>query len=119
MKNGEIKVYRHPDNVMSLCWKDKRPICMLSTWHNGESATTSRIVRGGRREEIEKPLVISDYTENMGAVDIAESLLRLLLVFKIDAEMVEEAVFLDARGELGQLFHPIQAGNSPTKSHSA
>ena len=33
--------------------------------------------------------------------------------------MVEEVVFLDARGELGQLFHPIQAVNSPTKSHSA
>ena len=69
MKNGEKKVYRHPDNVVNLCWKDKRPICMLSTWHNGESETTSRIVRGGRREEIEKPLVISDYMENMGAVD--------------------------------------------------
>ena len=66
------QVYRHPDNVMSLCWKDKRPIYMLSTWHNGESETTSQIVGGGRREEIEKPLVISDYTENMGAVDKAD-----------------------------------------------
>ena len=72
IKNGEMKVYRHPDNVMSLCWKDKRPIDMLSTWHNGESETTTRIVRGGRREEIEKPLVMSDYTENMGAVDKAD-----------------------------------------------
>ena len=72
MKNGGKKVCRHPDNVMSLCWKDKCPIYMLSTWHNDESKTTTRIVRGGRREEIEKPLVISDYTENMGAVDKAD-----------------------------------------------
>ena len=45
MKNGEKKVYRHPDNVMSLCWKDKRPIYMLSTAHNGESETTTQIVK--------------------------------------------------------------------------
>ena len=31
--------------------------------------------------------------------------------------MEEGAVFRDAGGELGQLFHAIQAGNSPTKSH--
>ena len=72
IKNGEKKVYRHPDIAMSLCWKDKRPIYTLSTWHNSESETTTRIVKRERREEIEKPLVISDYTENMGVVDKAD-----------------------------------------------
>ena len=31
-----------------------------------------RKVRGGREEEVEKPIVISDYTEHMGAVDSAD-----------------------------------------------
>ena len=31
-----------------------------------------RRVRGGRAEEVEKPIVISDYTEHIGAVDRAD-----------------------------------------------
>ena len=71
MKNGE-KVYQQPDNVMTLCWKDKRPILMLSTWRNGESETITRTVRGGRHKEVDKPVVINDYTAHMGAVDQAD-----------------------------------------------
>ena len=44
---------------------------MLSTWHNGESETITRTVRGGRHEEVDKPVVINDYTERMGPVDQA------------------------------------------------
>ena len=72
LKNHEKKVFRHPDNLMTLCWKNKRLIFMLSTWHNCESKTSVRRVRGGREEEVEKPIVISDYTEHMGAVDRAD-----------------------------------------------
>ena len=41
---------------------------MLSTWHNGESETITRTVRGGRHEEVDKPIVINDYTAHMGTV---------------------------------------------------
>ena len=70
MKNSE-KVYQHLDNVMTLCWKDKRAIFMLSTWHSGKSETITRTVRG-RHEEVDKPVVINDYTAHMGAVDQAD-----------------------------------------------
>ena len=45
---------------------------MLSTWHNGESETITRTVRGGRHDEVDKPVVINNYTANMGAVDQAD-----------------------------------------------
>ena len=122
MKNGEKKVYRHPDNVMSLCWKDKRPIYTLSTWHNGESETTARIIRGGRREEIEKPLVISDYSENMGAIDKANHYCdsyslsrktlrwwRTLFFWTLEVSLVNSFILYSQ-----YRLH----GNSRTKSHS-
>ena len=37
LKNHEIKVYRHQDEVMTLAWQDKRLILMLSTWHNADT----------------------------------------------------------------------------------
>ena len=45
---------------------------MLSTWHYSESETITRTVRGGRHEEVDKPVVINDYTEHMGPVDKAD-----------------------------------------------
>ena len=45
---------------------------MLSSWHICESETCVRRVRVGREEEVEKPIVISDYMEHMGAVDRAD-----------------------------------------------
>ena len=45
---------------------------MLSTWHNGESEIIAWTVRGGRHEEVDKPVVINDYTAHMGAVDQAD-----------------------------------------------
>ena len=68
LRNDEMKVYRHPVNVLTLACQDKRLVLMLSTWHNGDMAPHWRWVKG-RREAVEKPVVISDYTEHMGAVD--------------------------------------------------
>ena len=52
----------------TLAWQDKRLTLMLSTWHNADTAPHKRWVKG-RQEEVEKPVVISDYTDYMGAVD--------------------------------------------------
>ena len=68
LRNLEMKVYRHSDNVMALGWQDRRLILMLSTWHNGDTAPHHRW-RKGNQEDVEKPVVISDYTAHMGAVD--------------------------------------------------
>ena len=70
LKNHETKVYRHSSKMlMALGWHDKRIVLMLSTWHNADVKSISRVIRGGHQEEVEKPLVICDYTEHMGVVD--------------------------------------------------
>ena len=71
LKNHEIKVYRHQDEVMTLAWQDKRLILMLSTWHNADTTIRKRWING---EEIEviKPTVVCDYTSKMGGVDRAD-----------------------------------------------
>lgn len=68
LKNLQLKAYRHPENILTLGWQDRRLILMLSTWHNVDTAPHSRW-RNGRQEDVEKPDVIRDYTANMGAVD--------------------------------------------------
>ena len=39
LRNLDMKVYQHSENVMALDWQDGRLILMLSTWHNGDTAT--------------------------------------------------------------------------------
>ena len=55
--------------LMALGWHDKRAVHMLSMWHNADVKTISQVVRGGQQEDVEKPMVICDYTEYVGAVD--------------------------------------------------
>lgn len=52
LKNHEKNVFRHPDDLMILCWKDKRLISILSTWNNCESETCVHRARGRREEEV-------------------------------------------------------------------
>ena len=68
LRNHDLKVYRHEDDMMSLAWQDRQLIVMLSTWHNANTSPHHRWVKG-REEDVEKPVVISDYTFYMGAVD--------------------------------------------------
>ena len=53
------------DGILSLKWKGKRDVVMLSTYHDSTMVTKSRRAEGGV-EDIEKPL---DYNVNMGGVD--------------------------------------------------
>nr|CAB3255292.1 intraflagellar transport protein 140 homolog [Phallusia mammillata] len=57
--------------MMALGWQDKRMILMLSTYHNADTELHSRYTMD-RREEIQKPVVVCDYTSHMGAVDRAD-----------------------------------------------
>ena len=70
LKSEDVKAYRHPSNMlMAIVWQDKRIITMRSTWHNVGTTTILRAVRGGQQEDIEKPVVVCDYTEHMWAID--------------------------------------------------
>ena len=59
------------DGILSLKWRDKRDVTMLSTYHDDSMVTKnrrSRTAQGGV-EDILKPKVVEDYNKNMGGVD--------------------------------------------------
>ena len=59
------------DGILSLKWKDKRDVLLLSTFHDdtmlGKSRQSRRAVGGV--EQISKPRVVEDYNQFMGGVD--------------------------------------------------
>ena len=59
------------DGILSLKWKDKRDVLMLSTYHDDTMVQKSRRSRAaeGGVEVIAKPRVVEDYNTNMGGVD--------------------------------------------------
>jgi len=70
-RKGDILVMRHDDTVVTA-WKDKRPVLVLSTYHRAQVETLTRKKTGGGDEEIQKLVVIMDYTAKMGGVDRAD-----------------------------------------------
>lgn len=57
-------------DLMALKWMDKREVSILSTFHCNE-LTTVRTYRGNKQ----KPVAVVTYTQNKGAVDLADQLL--------------------------------------------
>lgn len=72
MKKGEVTAYRRGNSYMALAWRDKRQVTMLSSAHNASTKEVTRKIAGGKTLTLKKPVVICDYTENMGAVDRAD-----------------------------------------------
>ena len=70
LKKGEVASSRD-DGILSLKWKDKRDVLMLSTYHDCSMVQKSRRSRAaeGGIEVIAKPRVVDDYNMNMGGVD--------------------------------------------------
>ncbi|KAM7315674.1 piggyBac transposable element-derived protein 4-like [Ixodes scapularis] len=72
MKKGDVAAYRKGDSYMALAWQDKRQVTMLSSAHNPSTKPVTRTQAHGQAVTLDKPVVICDYTENMGAVDRAD-----------------------------------------------
>ena len=70
LKKGEV-TSSEDDGILSLKWKDKREVIMLSTYHDASMVSKSRRSRAaeGGVEDIEKPRVVEDYNLHMGGVD--------------------------------------------------
>ena len=73
LTRGQVRS-RRDDGVLALKWRDKRDVLMLSTYHNSSMVVKSRRSRAaeGGVEDIEKPLVVEDYNQHMGGVDLSE-----------------------------------------------
>ena len=70
LRRGEV-ASSVDDSILSLKWKDKRDVMMLSTYHTTSMVTKTRRSRAaeGGVEDIQKPQVVEDYNQNMGGVD--------------------------------------------------
>jgi hypothetical protein len=70
LQKGEV-ASSFDDGILSLKWRDKRDVFMLSTYHDTSTVLKSRRSRrvDGGVEEIEKPKVVEDYNLTMGGVD--------------------------------------------------
>lgn len=53
--------------IMTMKWKDKKDICLLSTVHNSQIIDTNKTGRDGHA--VRKPKVVLDYNDTMGGVD--------------------------------------------------
>ena len=69
LKKGEV-LSSVDDGVLSLAWRDKRDVLMLSTYHDDSMVGRSRRSRTaeGGLENIQKPLVVDEYNKFMGGV---------------------------------------------------
>ena len=74
IQKGEV-ISSRDDSILSLLWRDKREVLMLSTYHDDSMVGRSRRSRRvtGGVEEIEKPCVVDEYNKYMGGVDKSKS----------------------------------------------
>lgn len=62
------------ENLLCVKWKDRRDVMMLSTFHEDRIVTLDK-VDFKTKEPIQKPAVVVDYNENMGAIDRSDMML--------------------------------------------
>ncbi|UYV84414.1 hypothetical protein LAZ67_X002054 [Cordylochernes scorpioides] len=89
IKKPKTLAYRK-NNILLLSWKDKRIVTICSSWHDSSVETIERHTKQGL-EQIKKTIIVSDYTQNMGGVDIADQF-HLFFSKKI-FEVVEKIIF--------------------------
>ena len=79
LQRGDV-ISSTDDGILSLKWKDKLDVTMLSTYHDDSMVTKNRRSRAaqGGVEDILKPKVVKDYNKNMGGVDKSKWLLQFL-----------------------------------------
>lgn len=51
-------------------WRDKRIVTVISNVTEAYTLSRSRIIKGGKTENFEIPLMIEDYRKHMGGVDL-------------------------------------------------
>ena len=60
--------------MMCLKWKNKREVCMLSTFHD-DSVTSKKRRTKHSGDGIKKPKVVEDYNQYMGGIDKSDQLI--------------------------------------------
>lgn len=74
LRRGEHR-FRQDNNLVAVCWKDKKPVTMLSTLCSPDDiVTVDRRKKDGTIETVNCPLSIKLYNQYMGGVDKGDQL---------------------------------------------
>ena len=71
LRQGEV-IFRRKENMLGLKWHDKRDVHLLSTIHR----PFWKNVRGYRDRVVAKPMMVVDYVNYMGGVDLSDQLVQ-------------------------------------------
>ncbi|KAK6470125.1 piggyBac transposable element-derived protein 4-like [Huso huso] len=80
-KCGDMRWHRMEEgNILAMQWKDSRTVTVLSTLHRATDAVTiQRHVKENGKwtvKDVQQPLAIHDYNQNMGGVDKSDQLIE-------------------------------------------
>ena len=73
LKKGDVLAKRK-GRMLAIRWKDKRDVCMLSTYHQGVMMDSGKKDQQGNA--VQKPDVVLEYNNVMGAVDKVDQMLE-------------------------------------------
>ena len=76
-EGGEVRWYRDNDDLLTLQWKDKKVVTMLSSYHSEEKYNYVQRQVKNKEEKWEKttvprPEVVKDYYAHMGGVNLSD-----------------------------------------------
>jgi hypothetical protein len=91
MGKGETKVYSH--KMMALQWIDRKPVTILSTYHDDVGMTNTGKINRKTNIPIIKPKVVIDYNNSMNAVDKQDHQLSSFPVMRKYAKGYEKKYF--------------------------
>ena len=77
LARGDI-VYLSKNNLQAMVWQDRRPIHVLSTYHDPQDVRqTDRRNKDGTVIEVNIPAIVTDYDKYMGGCDKNDQMTRL------------------------------------------
>ena len=94
MRKGEVKE-GDITGVKIIQWMDKRPVTLLTTFHDSSSLQTTRRTRHAenRQEIITKPAAIAEYNQFMGGVDKSDQFLSYYTLHHRTLKLWKRAAF--------------------------
>jgi hypothetical protein len=111
---GEL-AFRSCNNILSLKWQDRKPVCMISSFHSSPDFVEVTTQRG---LQILKPIVVNDYNQYMCGVDKEDEKLSSFPVMRRYSKGYKKLFFylLDLTLYNSSVIHQLKTGKKQTIS---